>query len=225
MIPAPATKVTEGCKKGRFITLEGGEGVGKSTQGRLLAAELANRHGVEVVLTREPGGCPLAEKIRELVVTGPPGGLGARAELLLMLAARAEHWRERIRPALDRGAWVVCDRFHDSTLAYQGYGRGLDLDWIRQLGQFVLEGEKPDLTLLLMLPVTTGLERATSGRGTPRGLRFEQESLAFHQRIVAGFATMAEREPERFRVIEATGSVTEVFSRISRVVHDRFWSD
>ncbi|MBF0620905.1 MAG: dTMP kinase [Magnetococcales bacterium] len=185
---------------GCFITLEGGEGAGKSTQISALKKRL-EACNLEVVQTREPGGCPSAERIRSLLVTGQPGDLGQKAELLLMEAARAEHIRQTIKPALDRGAWVLCDRFTDSTVAYQGHGRGMDHGDIKWLNQWVTNGLEPDLTLVLDIEPDQGLKR--TAQRTHNETRFEQEALLFHQRVRAGFQNLALAEPERFRVIDA----------------------
>lgn len=193
--------------KGRFITFEGGEGGGKSSQIPLLAERL-RQQGREVILTREPGGSPMAERIRALLVTGEPGALTPMGELLLMEAARAQHVAELIRPALQRGAWVVCDRFTDSTTAYQGFGRGLPMERIQSLNQWATEGRQPDLTLLLDLDPVMGLARAKGRAGTE--VRFEAEALEFHQRVRQGFLTLAEREPERFVVVDATQPLERV---------------
>ncbi|MBF0295911.1 MAG: dTMP kinase [Magnetococcales bacterium] len=201
----------------RFVTFEGGEGAGKSTQMRLLAERL-RATGARVTLTREPGGTPMAERIRALLVTGRPDDLDARAELLLMLAARVEHVRGLILPALARGEVVLCDRFADSTLAYQGYGRAMDPEWLAQLNRFVLGDLLPERTLLLDIDPLVGLARA--GRGTGGENRFEQEQLSFHQRVRAGFLQMAASQPGRFRVIDATGAVEPV----AEAIWEGFWS-
>ncbi|MBF0179329.1 MAG: dTMP kinase [Magnetococcales bacterium] len=191
----------------RFVTFEGGEGAGKSTQMRLLAERL-QAGGARVTLTREPGGTLMAERIRALLVTGRPDDLDGRAELLLMLAARVEHVRGLIRPALARGEVVLCDRFADSTMAYQGFGRGMDLEWLALLNRFVLGDLLPERTLLLDIDPGAGLARA--GRASGGENRFEQEKLSFHQRVRAGFLELAASQPGRFRVIDATGEVAAV---------------
>ncbi|MEO5344792.1 MAG: dTMP kinase [Magnetococcus sp. YQC-9] len=180
----------------RFISFEGGEGAGKSSQMTLLAERLRSL-SVDVVTTREPGGCPVAERIRALVVGGQPGDFDIRSEWLLMLAARVEHLRAVIRPALARGAWVLCDRFSDSTLAYQGYGRGLDLESLVAMNRFVQDGVTPDRVILLDVEPPVGLARAVGKN------RFEAEQLAFHQRVRAGYLALAVAEPVRWRVIDA----------------------
>jgi len=165
--------------RGKFITLEGGEGAGKTTQRALLASALG-RAGHKVVETREPGGSPGAEEVRALLVQGEPGRWDAHTEALLVLAARRDHVRRHILPALEAGVWVICDRFVDSTYAYQGYGRGLDLQELQALHRFAVGDLIPDLTLLFDLPVEVGLGRAAD-RGRPE--RFEALDLEFHRRV------------------------------------------
>ena len=191
---------------GRFISIEGGEGAGKSS---VIAACLAHlrAQGIEVVATREPGGTPLAERIRELMLDAAHSGMTAQAELLLVFAGRAQHVREIIRPALARGAWVLSDRFTDSSYAYQGGGRGLPLQVIAMLEAFAVEDTRPDLTLWLDLPVAEGMARL-QGRGEAD--RIEAESLAFFERVRAGFAQRAQAEPERFRRIDAGACMDSV---------------
>ena len=211
--------------RGRFITLEGGEGAGKSTQVRLLAEHL-RRCGREVVVTREPGGSPGAEAIRALIVTGEPGRWDAETETLLLYAARRDHARRTIEPALAAGAWVVCDRFADSTRAYQGYGRGVSLEAIDALHRFAVDGLAPDLTLMLDLPVEAGLARAAARVGKAGGAgaaetRFEGMALGFHQRLRDGFLDIARREPGRCAVIDATADVDTVQARLRALVAER----
>lgn len=200
---------------GRFITLEGGEGAGKTTQVKLLAEWLAGL-GIEVVTTREPGGSPGAEAIRSLLVTGDPGRWDALTEALLHNAARRDHLRSVVRPALARGAWVVCDRFADSTLAYQGYGQGLDLAVLRQLQALVVEECQPHLTLLLDLPVGLGIGRAATRPGGED--RYERMGRAFHEKLRQGFLDMAAAEPMRFAVINAAEGVDVVQDEIRYAV-------
>jgi dTMP kinase len=189
-----------------FITLEGGEGAGKSTQARALARRLADA-GRAVVLTREPGGTPFGELARSLVLHHAiaPGAerfpLGERAELLLFAAARAQHVDDVIRPALERGDVVLCDRFTDSTMAYQGYGRGISLDVIEQTNAIATRGTLPDLTVLLDLPVDIGLARRLGERAADQ---FEREARAFHERVRQGFLSLAGRDPGRWLVVDAT---------------------
>jgi dTMP kinase len=203
--------------RGRFITLEGGEGVGKSTQARLLAERLGGA-GREVVVTREPGGSPGAESIRELLVHGPVERWSPMSETLLMYAARRDHIERLIAPALDRGAWVVCDRFLDSTRAYQGAGGGAPTELIAALEAAVIGELSPDLTLVLDLPSETGLDRA-SRRG--EAARFEAKGAAFHTRLRQAFLDIAAREPERCLVLDAGGAVETVRARIWAAVAAR----
>lgn len=187
---------------GRFVTLEGIEGAGKSTLIANLAADLRQR-GDDPVVTREPGGTPLAEQIRRTVLDRGEERLSPEAELLLMFAARAVHLDNLVRPALRRGAWVLCDRFTDATRAYQGGGRGIDAGLIETLARAVHGDLVPDMTLLLDLPVEIGLGRARARR---EGLadRFETETLQFFERVRAAYLALARREPRRFRVLDAT---------------------
>jgi dTMP kinase len=187
--------------RGRFITFEGGEGAGKSTQVRILAERLRGA-GLEVVATREPGGSPGAESIRALLVTGDPDRWSTVSEALLMYAARRDHIERTIRPALERGAWVISDRFADSTRAYQGAGGKAPAGLVASLETFVLEDTRPDLTLILDLPVEQGLERAGLRGGAEA--RFEAKGLPFHQRLREGFLAIARAEPNRCVVLDAT---------------------
>jgi dTMP kinase len=208
--------------RGRFITLEGGEGAGKSTQQRRLADWL-RRGGREVVETREPGGSPGAEEIRTLLVTGTAGRWDAVTEALLHFAARRDHLRQTIEPALARGSWVVCDRFADSTMAYQGYGHGLGRAPVEALYALVVGSLKPDLTLVLDLPVAEGLARAghRNGRGTQQEDRYEQMDLGFHERLREGFHDIVAREPARCLLIDARGDEDAVAARIQAAVTER----
>ena len=202
---------------GRFITVEGTEGVGKSTNIDFLCRLLKERN-IEVVLTREPGGTPLAEELRELLLTPREEKVSQDTELLLMFAARAQHLENVIRPALARGAWVISDRFTDATFAYQGGGRGVSYTHIESLEKIVQHGLRPDLTLLLDLPVDVGLKRA-SARSEPD--RFEREKLAFFERVRDAYLQRASAESERFAVINAELSIQEVQSQIKAAI-DRF---
>ena len=204
---------------GQFITLEGGEGTGKSTQLRRLAAAL-EQTGLTVVKTREPGGSPGAEQIRKLVVEGEGGRWNPITETLLVYAARADHVARTIGPALARGEWVVSDRFNDSTYAYQGAGRGVERETIRRIDAAVLDDFKPDLTLILDLPVETGLARAGARGGTET--RFESFDQDFHERMRKAFLDIARRQPERCRVIDATGDESQVAAAIWEAVRGRF---
>ena len=193
--------------RGKFITVEGGEGAGKSTQVALLVDALG-RAGIAAMATREPGGSPGAEAIRQLLLQGESERWDAVGEALLLYAARRDHIARTIEPALAAGHWVVCDRFTDSTLAYQGYGRGLPLAALAALQHFALGDFRPDLTLILDLPAAEGLGRAAR-RGAAAD-RFERLDRDFHQRLRDGFLAIAKVEPERCVVIDAAGEVGEV---------------
>lgn len=200
--------------KGYFITFEGVEGCGKSTQIALLHDYLVQA-GRTVLVTREPGGTPIAEAIRDVLLDPSHSAMGATAELLLYEAARAQHVHEKIAPALEAGQVVLCDRFADSTTAYQGAGRGLAPEVLNELHRLATHGLWPDLTLLIDLPVATGMERARS-RG--RKDRIEQESIDFHERVRAGFLRLAAAEPDRIQVIAGNASIDEVQQEIRRAV-------
>ena len=204
--------------RGRFITLEGGEGAGKSTQIRLLADALA-ACGKDVVVTREPGGSKGAEEIRALLVSGETGRWGPVTEALLHTAARRDHLERTVWPALAAGRWVVCDRFFDSTMAYQGYGLGLGRDLIGALQATALGDFRPDLTLILDLPVESGLARANARRGGED--RYERMDLDFHRRLRDGFLDIAAREPERCAVIDASHPVEAVQASVLDTVTRR----
>ncbi|SDI77652.1 dTMP kinase [Billgrantia gudaonensis] len=210
-------------QRGRFITLEGGEGVGKTTNLSWVETWLTSR-GVEVVRTREPGGTPRAEAIRQLLLD-PIGDepLDDDAELLLVFAARAQHLARCIRPALARGAWVLCDRFTDATFAYQGGGRGIDAARIAELEAFVQRGLEPDLTLLLDMPVAAAqrrLQARLTVGGTTRD-RFEQEQSAFFEAVRNAYRSRAAAAPERFAVIDADASLEQVQARLDKVLDER----
>ena len=206
--------------RGRFITMEGGEGAGKSTMmGRV--ANWLESAGHRVVRTREPGGTDLAEKLREILLDRNNISLSGRAELLLLFAARAQHLEELIRPALVRGDWVLCDRFTDATWAYQGGGRGLPRDEIGSLETLVHGDLQPDLTLLLDLPVELGMKRAAR---RSQADRFEQESTLFFERVRNAYLERAEAAPERFAIINAASNMEEVWSQIKSVLHQRMGS-
>ena len=194
---------------GRFITLEGLEGSGKSTQIGHLERHLA-RHGVEVTVTREPGGTPLAEKLRQIVLSPGTENISPAAEVLIMFAARAVHLDTLIRPALEAGRWVVCDRFTDASFAYQGAGRGVEDGFIESLQALVQGDLRPDLTLLLDLPVEVGLRRAAARRGRQAPDRFELEKGEFFERVRARFLALAAQHPQRIRVVDADRAVEEV---------------
>ena len=205
--------------QGKFITFEGGEGAGKSTQVILLAEALC-RAGLSVLETREPGGSEGAEQIRELLVHGDTGRWDPWTEALLHFAARREHLRFSVFPALDRGEWVVCDRFADSTMAYQGYGHGLGREAIESFYDLVVGDFHPDLTLILDLDVETGLKR-TQARATG-GDRYERMDIEFHERLRTGFRKIAEREPERCRLIDASAEPEAVHRAVWQAVSERF---
>ena len=194
---------------GRFITFEGGEGAGKSTQ-ISRAAEWLRGRGVEVLVTREPGGTPRAERLRAILLERDSEPMPQSCELLLMFAARATHLDNLIRPAVSRGAWVLCDRFTDATYAYQGGGRGMPVAQIDALAGIVHPDLQPDLTLLLDLPVAAGLARASHRNGADGPDRFEAEQQAFFERVRDTYLERARREPQRFRVVAASGSLDEV---------------
>lgn len=203
---------------GRFITLEGGEGAGKSTQAQRLAAALAET-GLTVITTREPGGSPGAEEIRKLLLDGETARWDPVAELLLHFAARRDHVTQTIQPAMARGDWVICDRFADSTMAYQGYGLGLGVEAVEQVRNIAIGGLRPDLTLILDLPVEAGLARAGTRDG-PSGdqNRYERMDTAFHQRLRDGFLAIAAADPGRCVVIDAGLDIDAVQAKIREAV-------
>ena len=203
---------------GRFITLEGGEGVGKSTQLKALSAALRER-GKDVVETREPGGSPGAEAIRALLLQGEIERWTAEAEALLFAAARSDHVARTIRPALARGAWVVCDRFLDSSIAYQGVVGGVGAEAIRRLHDVGSRGFLPDRTLLLHLDATAAAAR-TGLRDTAGADRFGARDGGYHARINAAFEQLAREEPERYRVVDAAGSAERVTGRLLAALED-----
>jgi dTMP kinase len=204
---------------GRFITFEGGEGAGKSTQARRLVVALEAR-GVSCVTTREPGGSPGAEDIRKILVRGDVNRWEPVAETLLLFAARADHISRTIKPALAAGKWVVCDRFTDSTYAYQGGGGGLDRETIRRIESVALGDFKPELTLILDLPPEEGLKRARARIGNET--RFEDFDLAFHERLRRAYLDIARRSPDRCVVIDASGDENTVAAAIWNAVAARF---
>ena len=208
--------------RGRFITFEGGEGAGKSTQVRRLTARLRER-GLDVVATREPGGSPGAEAIRDLVLKGEADRWSPTTETLLMYGARRDHIERTILPALERGAWVVCDRFADSTRAYQGGAGGVDPAFISALETYLLADVRPDLTLVFDLPVEVGLARAEAFAASAghAETRFESKGLAFHERLRAAFLTIAVAEPGRCAVIDAAGDIETVETRVWEAVNGR----
>jgi dTMP kinase len=203
---------------GRFITLEGGEGAGKSTQIARLADWLRSS-GRNVVTTREPGGSPGAEMIRKLLVEGPAERWDGTTEALLHFAARRDHLRSTVWPALESGAWVVSDRFADSTRAYQGWGHGLDLEALDRLYEVAVDGFRPDLTLILDLPVEAGLARAAARRGAET--RYESLPRDFHERVRKGFLEIAKAEPRRCAIVDASNDIDTIARAIARTVADR----
>ncbi len=206
---------------GRFITFEGGEGGGKSTQVKLLADALG-RAGLGVVTTREPGGAPAAEDIRELLVSGAVERWSPMAEVLLNYAAREMHVRQTVRPALARGDWVICDRFADSTMAYQGYGGGVEPGRIKAIHEAVLGDFKPDLTLILDLSTADGLARAGKRLVEAKSAedRFERMDRDFHDRLRNGFLEIAKAEPQRCKVIDASGDIDAVAGAVRQTVSE-----
>lgn len=203
----------------QFITLEGGEGTGKSTQAKRLAAKLGER-GIDAIVTREPGGSAGAEQIRELFVHGEPGRWSALTETLLVFAARVDHVEKTIRPALASGKWVICDRFTDSTYAYQGVARGTDREIIRRVQSAAIGDFKPGLTLVLDLPVSVGLERAKARSDSEN--RFEQFDAAFHEKLRQAFLDIAKKNGDRCLVIDASGSEEQVAELIWQTAVKRF---
>ena len=207
-----------GPERGRFITIEGGEGAGKSTQAGRLAAAL-ERAAIPVQRAREPGGSTAAEAIRKLLLEGAAERWDAVSEVLLFYAARRDHVEKLIRPALDHGVWVICDRFADSTVAYQGYGRGVPIDDLRALHRFVLGEFAPDLTLILDLPVEIGFARAAQRAGAAD--RFERLDRAFHERLRQGFRAIAASEPQRCILIDAANDPDGVHRAVLAAVGKR----
>lgn len=208
---------------GFFITFEGIEGCGKSTQVRR-AAERLTTAGYEVVVTREPGGCPIADAIRAILLDARNSAMVPMAELLLYAAARAQHVSEVIEPALNAGKIVLCDRFTDSTLSYQGFGRQLDRELIFHLNSLAAGDIRPNLTVLLDCPVETGLARAMArinASSTAREERFEQESLHFHQRIRDGFLFLAAADPGRFEVLDGSRGIEETEALVAEAIRSR----
>ena len=206
---------------GVFITLEGGEGAGKSTQLKLLEERLVT-HEIDIVRTREPGGVPSAETIRDLLVNGETDKWRPLTETLLHFAARHEHISRLVQPALDRGQWVLCDRFADSTTAYQGYAQNIDLETIATLYRLAVGNLEPNLTIILDLPVEVGLERAED-RGIG-GTRYEKMGIEFHKRLRDGFLQIAAKNPHRCSILDATQSIEEISEYIMTLVEERFLS-
>ncbi|HUZ33774.1 MAG TPA: dTMP kinase [Xanthobacteraceae bacterium] len=205
---------------GKFITFEGGEGTGKSTQAATLARHLESL-GIPVQLTREPGGSPGAEIIRHVLLSGAAKPFGPEAEAMLFAAARDDHIRCTIRPALEAEKWVICDRFIDSTRVYQGVVGAVDGRFIKALERVSVGDLVPDLTIVLDVPVALGLKRAAGRRGKNAADRFEAEEFDFHQKLRKGYRALAEAEPARFVVIDASAPKQEVARRIMRALNDR----
>ncbi len=210
-------------RKGLFITFEGGEGAGKTTQIKAIA-EWLNNQGIEVVSTREPGGTPEAEKLRDLLVKRDGGNWTAEAEVLLFFAARHMHVTDVIKPALEKGKVVICDRFTDSTRAYQAYGHGQDLQFINKVNDLVLQGFEPDLTFILDIPAKDGLARSKrrqSEIGSDDAAsedRFEKLDIAFHEKLRQGFLDIAQNDPDRCFVIDALQKPDEITNRLQSLI-------
>ena len=200
--------------KGKFITIEGSEGAGKSTNIRFIENYLKEKN-IDFISTREPGGTPIAEKIRDLLLDKANASLCSDSELLLMFAARAQHLNELIIPTLESGKWVLSDRFTDASYAYQGGGRGLSMDKIAQLEQFVQGDLRPDATILLDIPVEQGMERVRDRGETDR---FEQETLSFFNRIRDTYLSLAKNNPQRFHIIDTQPSIPEVEKQLISVL-------
>ena len=207
---------------GKFITFEGPEGSGKSTQIRLLAEKL-EAQGIEVSCAREPGGTATGEAIRNILQHDAVDEyLSERAELLLFTASRAQLMKQVILPALERGEWVLCDRFIDSTMAYQGFARGMDIDTLDRINDFAIHGRKPDLTLLLDLDIERGFERLEDryAGGAGSADRFEREARDFHHRVREGYHKLAQREPARFRIVNSDRPINTVSDEIWNLVKE-----
>jgi len=200
---------------GKFITIEGIEGAGKSTQLAFIQKYLAEQ-GQSLTITREPGGTELGEQIRELLLTPRPQGMAVDTELLLMFAARAEHIEQVINPALERGEWVLSDRFTDATFAYQGGGRGIPQQRITDIADWTLKGLQPDVTLLFDLPVEVGQQRVLSRN---EGIdRFEQEKVDFFQRIKDCYLERAQQDPQRMKIIDANQSIVDIQTQLTTIL-------
>ena len=203
--------------KGRFITFEGCEGSGKSTQIRLLSERL-KKQGISHIVTREPGGSDIAEQIRNIILNGKNTAMCDECEALLYAAARAQHLREVVQPALNRGTLVLCDRFVDSSLAYQGYARGLGLDFVREINSFAMRDFRPDITLFLDISPRAAFERK---HGADEDDRMEQLGMAFHQKVYEGYLKIAEAEPERVAKVACGGSKWETAENIYALLKSR----
>ena len=204
-------------QRGKFITFEGGEGAGKSSRVAGLAERLRGR-GIEVVVTREPGGSPGAEAMRDVLLSGKIKPLGPGAEALAFYAARLDHIEKTIRPALERGQWVICDRFSDSTRAYQGASHQVDERLLKALDRVIVADMKPDLTFILDLPPEIGMARANARRGAQETDRFEGEDLTFHHALRARFLDIAAQEPQRCFVVDATQSPDDVSAALCDLI-------
>ncbi|MDO8886423.1 dTMP kinase [Candidatus Oleimmundimicrobium sp.] len=201
--------------RGTFITLEGIEGCGKTTQMNLLADYLRSKK-IDVLITREPGGTKIGDEIRKILLNPEAKGMDYRAEVLLYIASRAQHVSEVIAPALEEGKFVLCDRYVDSTLAYQGFGRGLPLNKLIDINRWATQDINPHLTIFLYYPTEDGLKRATIKESD----RMEQESIEFHRRVQDGFLKLAQLYSERYRIVDATGKKEEVHERIVKVLDE-----
>ena len=201
--------------RGLFITFEGTDGAGKTTQIQRLSADL-RQAGYDVCLTREPGGTPISEQIRDMLLNPNHSEMAATTELLLYAASRAQHVSEVIKPALGAGKVVISSRFADATVVYQGYGRGLDLDRIHHLNRIATDGITPDVTFVLDLPVEIGLQRVQNSRG--RLDRLEREKIEFHHRLREGYQTIARQEPQRLKIIDAQASSEQVYAQIQAAI-------
>ena len=205
---------------GLFITFEGIEGCGKSTQVKL-AGRYLKKQRIPFITTEEPGGTPIGRRIREMLLNNAPydaAKMHGETELLLFFAARAQHVREVIRPSLREGKVVLCDRFSDATIAYQGFGRGLNIDLIKLINDFTSDGLKPDFTLLFDLPVEIGIKRAmeriSGNKGIPAEDRFEMEAMEFHSRVREGYLSLVRSEPDRFRIVDASKDIESVHHEV-----------
>lgn len=206
-----------------FITFEGIEGCGKTTQLKLLA-ETLKQQGIPVSMTREPGGCPIADKIRSILLDADHSAMISLTELFLYAAARSQHLNDIVRPALSAGSTVLCDRFTDATIAYQGYGRNIDIGLIQQLNKLASNGIAPNLTILMDCPVEVGLQRACARISNTIGAkeeRFELESLPFHEAVRSGYLALAHNDPDRFVIINAELPVPEIADQIATIVLNR----
>ena len=199
-------------KRGLFVTFEGPEGSGKSTHSRLLC-EFLKKQGLKILHTREPGGTVVSEKIRKVLLDPKNKGMDVVCELLLYMAARAQIVREKILPALRKGKIVLCDRFMDATLAYQGYAGGLDIKLIKSIGSLVTDGLKPDITFILDIDAKKGLLRSTGSKD-----RMEKKSLSYHKKVRKGYLNIAKKEPRRVKVVSALGEIAETQEKIRRIV-------